>query len=532
MLAMVMALSATFVAGLPAGVDPAAAPPEIAAEGVTAYLPATAIAGDTRPIATPFVLPTTWVLGSWAAGVFLLSLRLFGGWCLTRRAARQAGIPVGPAVQALAERVRARLGVRRLVQIVESSRVAVPVMIGWLRPIVLVPPAALAGLSPTQLEAILAHEFAHIRRHDYLVNLLQTVVETVLFFHPAVWWLSRGIRRERELCCDDLAVGVCDRLTYATALSALAHLKQPSLALAATDGSLRDRVRRIVNTSTSSESAKGGWMAMLPLMLVVTLAVPSAFTQVAPPPVTAVEAVPTPRTPDTVAAVAPVRTVPQAATERRTVTASRAVAPDVPPQQVDAVLERRLAQADIELRRAALERAIAENEAELILAQRRVELIKVQRDVARLKELVDKRLATSEQLQSMEQEVALAAARLRAAEHDVALKEQSLQLREREIVLERELQRRAREQTEEPRGTALAADATIQPGDLVRIVIEGEPDLPTTYVVQPAGSVRLPLLGSLTVQGLTVTETRVAVERLLASKNITGRRVTVSATRR
>jgi hypothetical protein len=283
-------------------------------------------------------------------------------------------------------------------------------------------------------------------------------------------------------------------------------------------------------------------MALFPLLLVVSLAVPSAYSQVTVrpaevlpvTPVTAVEAATTPQLESTepVEVVAPARTVLPVATDRRPVQASRAVATETTPQQVDAVLERRLVQADIELQRVALERAIAENEAELILAQRRVELIKVQRDVARLKELFDKRLVTSEQLQSMEQEVALAAARLRAAERDVAFKQQSLELRERELVVERELQRRARRQTEEPRGTALAADAAIQPGDLVRIVLEGEPDLPTTYVVQPAGSVRLPLLGPVTVQGLTVEQTRVAVERLLASKNITGTRVTVSATRR
>ena len=92
-----------------------------------------------------------------------------------------------------------------------SSRplVDVPTVIGWLRPVVLVPASALAGMTPQQLEAILAHELAHIRRHDYLVNLLQTLVETLLFYHPAVWWLSRRIRIERENCCDDLAVSLC-----------------------------------------------------------------------------------------------------------------------------------------------------------------------------------------------------------------------------------------------------------------------------------------------------------------------------------
>ena len=109
-----------------------------------------------------------------------------------------------------------------------------PTVIGWLKPVVLLPASALAGLTPRQLEAILAHELAHIRRHDYLVNLLQTLVETLLFYHPAVWWLSRRIRVERENCCDDLAVSLCgDPVAYAAALADLegsAHVERDARA--------------------------------------------------------------------------------------------------------------------------------------------------------------------------------------------------------------------------------------------------------------------------------------------------------------
>ncbi len=142
-----------------------------------------------------------------------------------------------------------RLEIRRAVAFLESSAVSVPMVVGWLRPVVLVPASTLTGLSPRQLEAILAHELAHVRRHDYLVNLLQTAVETLLFYHPAVWWVSVQIRRERESCCDDLAVAVCgDRLGYARALVDLESLRTPAprLVLAASGGSLSDRVRRLV----------------------------------------------------------------------------------------------------------------------------------------------------------------------------------------------------------------------------------------------------------------------------------------------
>ena len=128
--------------------------------------------------------------------------------------------------QRMATRLSRRLHIGRAITLLESALVDVPTVIGWLKPVVLLPASALAGLSPQQLEAILAHELAHIRRHDYLVNLLQTLVETVLFYHPAVWWLSRRIRIERENCCDDLAVSLCgDPVAYAQALADLEALR-------------------------------------------------------------------------------------------------------------------------------------------------------------------------------------------------------------------------------------------------------------------------------------------------------------------
>ncbi len=123
---------------------------------------------------------------------------------------------------------------------------------GWIRPALLLPAATLAGLTPQQLEAVLAHELAHILRYDYVVNMLQTVVETLLFYHPAVWWASGRMRQERELCCDDLAVSACgDALCYARALTRLERLRvgapaHAGLALGSTGGSLLYRIRRIM----------------------------------------------------------------------------------------------------------------------------------------------------------------------------------------------------------------------------------------------------------------------------------------------
>jgi hypothetical protein len=144
--------------------------------------------------------------------------------------------------------------------------VAVPTAIGWLRPVILLPVGALTGLTVQQLEAIIAHELAHIRRHDYLINLLQTVIETLLFYHPAVWWVSRRIREEREHCCDDLAVSVCgDALSYARALFTMEQLRAatPPLAMAANGGALMNRIERLVGVKTQRQNHFTGWLAAL-----------------------------------------------------------------------------------------------------------------------------------------------------------------------------------------------------------------------------------------------------------------------------
>lgn len=190
-----------------------------------------------------------WIVSGWALGVLLLSVRLLGGWWHTRRLRTHGLSPVPSWCVETIARLTTRLGITRPISFAMSLSVPVPMVIGHIKPLVLLPVAALSGLSPQQLEAILAHELAHVRRHDYLVNLIQTVVETVLFYHPAVWWVSRQLRVLREHCCDDLAVAACgDRKDYVHALLSLEHLRgeSPLLALGATDGPLFARARRLL----------------------------------------------------------------------------------------------------------------------------------------------------------------------------------------------------------------------------------------------------------------------------------------------
>ena len=209
---------------------------------------------------------------AWLVGVALLTLRLLSGWLWVQRLKSHATVPAAAAVGDMAARLARRLHITRTVTFLESALVDVPTVIGWLRPVVLVPASALAGLSPSQLEAILAHELAHIRRHDYLVNLLQTLVETLLFYHPAVWWLSRRIRIEREHCCDDLAVSLCgDPVSYARALAELEELRSRGgqFVLAANGGSLLDRVRRLLGAPTHAGRGPG-WLAASVSVLVIS----------------------------------------------------------------------------------------------------------------------------------------------------------------------------------------------------------------------------------------------------------------------
>jgi beta-lactamase regulating signal transducer with metallopeptidase domain len=194
-------------------------------------------------------LPTICLL--WILGVATFSLVHLTGLWGARRLRRRGTRPAAERWQRSLEGLAHCVGVRRTIELLESSTARVPAVVGWLKPAIVVPAAAFAGLPPTQLEALLAHELAHIRRQDFLVNMVQAVIETLFFYHPAIWWLSNEMRRERELCCDDLAVtAVGDRRTYARALAGMAELQLGGTSLAmAADGhqpsSLRHRIERL-----------------------------------------------------------------------------------------------------------------------------------------------------------------------------------------------------------------------------------------------------------------------------------------------
>jgi beta-lactamase regulating signal transducer with metallopeptidase domain len=227
---------------------------------VITFVAGTGLAAGTRASAWPLAtagewhLAMPWLVAAWACGVMVFSIRLLGAWRVATRL-RSAGVQAAPDDwHQILECLARRLSVPRPVRLLVSPLVEVPSIVGWLKPVVLMPVGALAGLPAEHVAALLAHELAHVRRHDYLVNMLQRAVETLLFYHPAVWWLSGQIRAEREMCCDDLAVAAHgDALTYARALTELevSRRAQADAALAASGTSLVARIRRLLGQGQS-----------------------------------------------------------------------------------------------------------------------------------------------------------------------------------------------------------------------------------------------------------------------------------------
>lgn len=281
----------------PVGAGPVAtATATLATDAVTRPQPVAASAAGPAATATPVALvPIAWlqanrpqveaylplVVVAWLLGLLLMSGRLAGGLVYANRLRRADTQALGAEWQQRLAELARRAGVRQPVALLESARVAGPVVLGHLRPVILLPLGAVAGLSPALLEALLAHELAHIVRRDYLLNLGLAVAEVLFFYHPAVWFMANCLRAERENCCDDQAAALCggDGLRVARALAALAELEAapalvPRLALAAAGsgsrGSLLARVRRLAlgrpQVPTVSERLLAGSLTLVGLL--------------------------------------------------------------------------------------------------------------------------------------------------------------------------------------------------------------------------------------------------------------------------
>lgn len=216
---------------------------------------------------------------TWITIVVALALKLLIELYNVNKLPLQSCTPADIALQQRFNALITKVGLTRNVALLISGKTQVPMAIGWLKPVVLIPFSMLSGLTPQQLDMLLLHELAHIRRHDYLVNFLQTLVELLLFFHPAVRWVSKQMRNEREYCSDDIAVkhSGCS-LAYAHTLADTASLcathrqhSIPSMAMAASGGDLKQRVVRLIDGQQhcTKASDSGKWLASFTVLVVM-----------------------------------------------------------------------------------------------------------------------------------------------------------------------------------------------------------------------------------------------------------------------
>jgi beta-lactamase regulating signal transducer with metallopeptidase domain len=247
---------------------------------------ATALPGSHAPVAEsrseqPMAL--LWLVEAWFLGVLLLSLRTAGGLLLIERMRRKEISRVGAEMYERCLALQRRMGLDRVIQFCECHRLDAPAVLGWFRPVVLLPVRALTGLSEAQIEAVIAHELAHIRRLDCFVNLFQIATETLLFYHPAVWWVSQRIRAEREHCCDDEAIAVCgDAVNYARALTLMEEWRTaPALMMAANRSPLAERVMRLLGWDGAAGRMRVAGLAGSLVCLVGALLAGNAFLGVA-----------------------------------------------------------------------------------------------------------------------------------------------------------------------------------------------------------------------------------------------------------
>ncbi|MHA6249483.1 M56 family metallopeptidase [Pontibacter sp. CAU 1760] len=213
------------------------------------------------------------LVACWLLGMLLMAIRLTGGFAYAQRLRHEKAVPLGDHWQQKLAKLAQGMGLQTTVRLMESALVQVPMAIGIAKPVILLPIGAVTGLRPEQVEAVLAHELAHILRKDYLVNLLQTAIDTLFFYHPAMWWVSGVMRAERENCCDDMAIALCgDTLTYARTLAQLAEMRLPAapslvVAFPGKQGTLLNRIKRLVGAPAQKTTAGEGIAAAIVLVI-------------------------------------------------------------------------------------------------------------------------------------------------------------------------------------------------------------------------------------------------------------------------
>jgi beta-lactamase regulating signal transducer with metallopeptidase domain/uncharacterized protein YnzC (UPF0291/DUF896 family) len=251
-----------------------------AASGATQHL------SFARSSIAPSIDALPWLVEAWLLGVAFFSLRSAGGFLLLERERRKQSSVVSARVLEMCYTLQDQLGLDRAIAYCECAWLQAPAVIGWFRPVVFLPVSAITGLSEDQLQAVIAHELAHIQRFDPFVNVFQVCVETLLFYHPAVWWLNKRIRAEREHCCDDVAVTLCgNAVEYARALTLMEEWRgAPVFAMAANRGPLTERIVRVLGLKTLGAGMRGIGVTGSLLCLGAALVAGNALLELAHPP--------------------------------------------------------------------------------------------------------------------------------------------------------------------------------------------------------------------------------------------------------
>jgi len=271
----------SFVVTFAAISEPAATVAEVAAIGVPAAAPTSLNGASQHSVnelmeeqaAISSASDFAWIARGWLLGVFVFALRIAFGLAVLEQLRRRNLIALPEALVIRFRILQHRLGIRRVIQYCECHSLNVPAVIGLFHPVVLLPVRALTGLTPEQLEAVIAHELAHVKRFDVAVNFFQVIAETLFFFHPAVWWLNKRIRADREDCCDDVAIAECgSTVGYARALATMETWRDvPDFAMAVTGSPVATRVARLLGISQQQNGARTAGIVTASLALATAL---------------------------------------------------------------------------------------------------------------------------------------------------------------------------------------------------------------------------------------------------------------------
>lgn len=220
----------------------------------------------------------------WLLGMMLLLLRFIGGYAYLQRLKTYQVLEVNNYWNGTLAYLASEIGIKQKVRLLESALAEMPMLIGWLKPVILLPLGTLSGLTIAQVESILAHELAHLKRRDYLVNIFQSILEIILFYNPFIWWVSGYIREERENCCDDIAVSVTgDSLTLVKTLTMLEELRlaRPQLAMGFAGrkkAGLLTRVRRLLSRKPQASGFSEGFLSAMVLVFCFSITTVNAYT--------------------------------------------------------------------------------------------------------------------------------------------------------------------------------------------------------------------------------------------------------------